>query len=90
MPVFSSQLEINHVIQEPTKAFRTHVDHLDDDDEKSCLFPTNHAIKKWGKLRQQSVYLHATKTKLLTDFHMGWAKSLPKIQILFANPYSQP
>ena len=43
------------------------VDHLDDDDEKSCLFPTNHAIKKWGKLRQQSVYLHATKTKLLTD-----------------------
>ena len=55
------------MIQEPTKKSRIHVDHLDDDDEKSCLFPTNHAIKKWGKLRQQSVYLHATKTKLLTD-----------------------
>ena len=39
------------------------------------MFPTNHAIKKWGKLRQRTY----TQQKQAVDLYLGDLRSLPKI-----------
>ena len=50
--LFSSQLEINHVIQEPTEVKRTHVDHLFEMTTDCSIWHWGSTTSKSGKIRR--------------------------------------